>query len=206
MYRRSRGLCVGVCPLVRQPTFRYEESRVVEVRESVAVVAISFNFLVALLADDESSEGAIHRVIGDLAWREDRSSYQETDVGTGNQEQAYGVYLCMKFGATQWLNLAFSSCVSPFVCVCPEHTGSHPCFLMFRDFLNCLPRLYRKFLLHDSVSVSDYFYVHSYEKIFFIICYISCPEHMFPLCSSSIYSALIKSFFRINIRGATYRK
>lgn len=67
MYRRSRGLCVGVCPLVRQPTFRYEKSRVVEVRESVAVVAISFNFLVALLADDESSEGAIHRVIGDLA-------------------------------------------------------------------------------------------------------------------------------------------
>lgn len=131
MYRRSRGRNNEfVCLFVRQPTFRNEESRVVEVRESVAVVAFPFNFLVALLTDDESCEGAIHRVIGDLAWREDRSSYQETDVGSGNQEQTYSVYLCMMFGATQWLNLAFSPCVSPvsshslktcrsvFVCVC----------------------------------------------------------------------------------------
>lgn len=58
----------SVCP----PTFRYEESFVVEVRESIAAVVFSFPFLIALLADDERCEGAIYRVIGHLLWREDR--------------------------------------------------------------------------------------------------------------------------------------
>ena len=61
----------------RQLTFRYEQSCVEEVRESVAVVAFSFSFLVALLTDDESREGPIHRVIGHLAWREDRCRSRE---------------------------------------------------------------------------------------------------------------------------------
>lgn len=52
--------------LVCSPTFRYEESCVEKVRESVAVVAFSISFLVALLTDDQSCEGAIHGVIGHL--------------------------------------------------------------------------------------------------------------------------------------------
>ena len=64
----------------RQPTFRYEESCVVEVRERV-VFSFFFLFLIALLTDDKSCEGAIHRVIRHLAWREDRRRCQETDVG-----------------------------------------------------------------------------------------------------------------------------
>lgn len=66
-------------------TFRYKESCVVEVRESVVVFfSFPFSFLVALLTDDESCEGAIYRVTGHLALREDRSRYQEMGVGIRN--------------------------------------------------------------------------------------------------------------------------
>lgn len=62
-------MCVLKCRflhlLVCQPTFRYEESCVVEVRESSVV--FPFSLFVAFLTDDESCEGAIHRVIGHLA-------------------------------------------------------------------------------------------------------------------------------------------
>lgn len=64
---RRRHLRLLVC----QPTFRYEESCVVEVRESAVV--LSFSLFVAFLADDESCERAIHRVIGHLASRQDRT-------------------------------------------------------------------------------------------------------------------------------------
>lgn len=43
------GTINSVC--LCQSTFRYEESRVVEVMESVAVVAFPFPFLVALVTD-----------------------------------------------------------------------------------------------------------------------------------------------------------
>lgn len=69
------------CPLVCQTTFRYEEGCVVEVSKSIAVVAFSFPFLVSLLTQDESCEGAIHRVIGHLSWREDRGRNQESGTG-----------------------------------------------------------------------------------------------------------------------------
>lgn len=81
---RNESMCVCISLFVHlsfQPTFRYEESCVEEMRESV-VVAFSFPFLVALLTDNESCEGAIYRVIGYLPWREDRGRYQETVVGT----------------------------------------------------------------------------------------------------------------------------
>lgn len=64
--RMSFSTSVCVSSLVCSPTFRYEESCVEEVRESVAVVAFSISFLVALLTDDQSCEGAIHGVIGHL--------------------------------------------------------------------------------------------------------------------------------------------
>lgn len=51
-------VCVSL--FVLQPTFRYEQSGVEQVREIVAVVVFSFHFLVALFTDDESREGAIH--------------------------------------------------------------------------------------------------------------------------------------------------
>lgn len=53
-------MCVCVSLFVLQPTFRYEQSGVEQVREIVAVVVFSFHFLVALFTDDESREGAIH--------------------------------------------------------------------------------------------------------------------------------------------------
>lgn len=61
-----RSTSVYVSSLVCPQTFGYEESCVEEVRERVAVVAFSLSFLVALLTDDQSCEGAIHRVIGHL--------------------------------------------------------------------------------------------------------------------------------------------
>ena len=65
-------------PSVCVPTLRYEERCVAEVRESVSVVAVPFPLLVTLLADYESCEGAIHRVVGHLMWREDMSASQES--------------------------------------------------------------------------------------------------------------------------------
>ncbi len=67
---------------VCRPTFRYEESCVVEVRESVAVVAFSFPLLVTLLTDDQSCEGAIHCVVGHLVRREDGCSNRESVIST----------------------------------------------------------------------------------------------------------------------------
>lgn len=56
--------CACVCrSAVNQTTFRYEQSRVVEVGEGVVVVVFSVSFLVAFLADDQRGEGAIHRVV-----------------------------------------------------------------------------------------------------------------------------------------------
>lgn len=43
------GTINSVC--LCQSTFRYEESRVVEVMENIAVVALSFPFLVVLVTD-----------------------------------------------------------------------------------------------------------------------------------------------------------
>lgn len=68
-------------PSVCLPTLRYEERRVTEVRESISVAAIPFPLFVALLTDYESCEGAIHRVVGHLAWREDMRRSQESAKG-----------------------------------------------------------------------------------------------------------------------------
>lgn len=94
----------SVCLLVCQPTFRYEESRVVEVRESVAVVAFSVSFLVALLADYESCEGAIHGVIGHLAWRGDRSRNRESMRSAGFDPEYSLDVSFMRFSVIQTLN------------------------------------------------------------------------------------------------------
>lgn len=44
-------------------TFRYEKSSVVEVREGLSA---ALTFLIAFLTDDQSCEGAIDRVTGNL--------------------------------------------------------------------------------------------------------------------------------------------
>ena len=82
-------VCVFVCQYVTlQPTFRYKERCVEEVRESSDVVAFSFPFLVAFLADDESCEGAIHSVVGHLA-RRNETGCQMSDMMTGTNLRCF---------------------------------------------------------------------------------------------------------------------
>lgn len=60
-HRKTWCVCVRLVQ-----TFRYEKSSVVEVREGLSA---ALSFLVAFLTDDQSREGAIDRVTGNLGTR-----------------------------------------------------------------------------------------------------------------------------------------
>lgn len=91
-----------VQPPVCQPTFRYEESCVVEMRQSS--VAHSFSFLVAFLTDDESCEGAIHRVIGHLARRRDGTDEEKKNKAVVTSVANTKLHISASVG------LSFNSC------------------------------------------------------------------------------------------------
>lgn len=77
-----------------QPTIRDEESRVVEVRKSVSVVAFFSFLLAAFLTDDESREGSIHWVIGHLTLRADRRGNQESMPASKAPQQGFTLWMC----------------------------------------------------------------------------------------------------------------
>lgn len=109
------------CP----PTFRYEESCVVQVRERIAVVAFSSPFLVALLTDYESCEGAIHGVIGHLARREQMDSESMHCAVASKQGSTLRWHFRVDLGHFLHVFLSFSFYVSS-----PEHKDASHLFAL----------------------------------------------------------------------------